>query len=41
MREAGLRRASRKIQTLPPIEFFMGTLAGGLLGYFVAIMVSG
>jgi hypothetical protein len=26
---------------LPPIEFFMGMLAGGLLGYFVAIMVSG
>jgi hypothetical protein len=25
---------------LPPIEFFMGMLAGGLLGYFVAIMVS-
>jgi hypothetical protein len=25
---------------LPPIEFFMGMLAGGLLGYFLAIMVS-
>jgi hypothetical protein len=25
---------------LPPIEFFMGMLAGGFLGYFVAIMVS-
>jgi hypothetical protein len=24
---------------LPPIEFFMGMLAGGLLGYFIAIMV--
>jgi hypothetical protein len=24
---------------LPPIEFFMGMLVGGLLGYFVAIMV--
>jgi hypothetical protein len=24
---------------LPPIEFFMGMLAGGLLGYFVATMV--
>jgi hypothetical protein len=30
----------RKIQMLPPIEFFMGMLAGGLLGYLVAIMVS-
>jgi hypothetical protein len=28
-----------KMQMLPPIEFFMGMLAGGLLGYFVAIMV--
>ena len=26
---------------LPPIEFFMGMLAGGLLGYFLAIMASG
>jgi hypothetical protein len=30
----------KKIQMLPPIEFFMGMIAGGLLGYFVAIMVS-
>jgi hypothetical protein len=29
-----------KIQMLPPIEFFMGMLAGGLLCYFVAIIVS-
>jgi hypothetical protein len=29
-----------KIQMLPPIEFFMGMLAGGILGYFVAIMVN-
>jgi hypothetical protein len=26
---------------LPPIEFFMGMLAGGILGYLVAIVVSG
>jgi hypothetical protein len=25
---------------LPPIEFFMGMVAGGLFGYFVAIMVN-
>jgi hypothetical protein len=25
---------------LPPIEFFMGMLAGGLLGYLVTIMVN-
>jgi gas vesicle protein len=25
---------------LPPIEFFMGMLAGGILGCFVAIMVN-
>jgi hypothetical protein len=25
---------------LPPIEFFMGMLAGGILGYLVAIMVN-
>ena len=25
---------------LPPIEFFMGMLAGGILDYFIAIMVS-
>jgi hypothetical protein len=30
-----------KIRMLLPIEFFMGMLAGGLLGYFVAIMASG
>jgi hypothetical protein len=29
-----------KVQTLPPIEFFMGMLAGGILGYLVAIMVN-
>jgi hypothetical protein len=29
-----------KIQMLPPIEFFMGMLAGGILGYLVAIMVN-
>ncbi len=26
---------------LPPIEFFMGMLAGGILGYLIAIFVSG
>jgi hypothetical protein len=25
---------------LPPIEFFMGMLAGGILGYLIAIFVS-
>jgi hypothetical protein len=25
---------------LPPIEFFMGMLAGGILSYLVAIMVN-
>jgi hypothetical protein len=29
-----------KIQMLPPIEFFMGMLTGGILGYLVAIMVN-
>jgi hypothetical protein len=29
----------REFQMLPQIEFFMGMLTGGLLGYFVAIMV--
>jgi hypothetical protein len=29
-----------KVQMLPPIEFFMGMLAGGILGYLVAIMVN-
>jgi hypothetical protein len=24
---------------LPPIEFFMGMLAGGILGYLIAIFV--
>ena len=25
---------------LPPIEFFMGVLAGGILGYLVAILLA-
>jgi hypothetical protein len=25
---------------VPPIEFFMGKLAGGILGYLVAIVVN-
>jgi hypothetical protein len=25
---------------LPPIEFFMGMLAGGILGYLIAIFIS-
>jgi gas vesicle protein len=25
---------------LPPIEFFMGMLVGGILGYLVAIMIN-
>jgi hypothetical protein len=29
-----------KIQMLPPIEFFMGMLGGGILGYLVAILVN-
>jgi hypothetical protein len=29
-----------KIQMLPPIEFFMGMLAGGILSYLVAIMIN-
>jgi hypothetical protein len=29
-----------KVQMLPPIEFFMGMLAGAILGYLVAIMVN-
>jgi hypothetical protein len=25
---------------LPPIEFFMAVVTGGILGYFIAIMIS-
>jgi hypothetical protein len=25
---------------LPPIEFFMGALAGGIFGYLIAVMVN-
>jgi hypothetical protein len=32
------REYCEKFQMLPPIEFFMGMLVGGLLGYFVATM---
>jgi hypothetical protein len=35
-----LREYCEKIQMLPPIEFFMGMLAGGILGYLVAMMVN-
>jgi hypothetical protein len=34
------REYCEKFQMLPPIEFFMGMFAGGLLGYFVAVMLS-
>jgi hypothetical protein len=25
---------------LPPIEFFMGMIAGGIIGYLIAIMIN-
>ena len=40
LRALDLREDCGKIQMLPPIEFFMGMLAGGILDYFIAIMVS-
>jgi hypothetical protein len=37
---AGSLNTAGRFKMLPPIEFFIGMLAGGILAYLVAIMVS-